>query len=166
MSLVQLVPTAGGSLLARWMRNPIFGRLTAFACKRSAAENPSSHFAETCCEGEGNKKFWAVIRPERTYTILLQGDPHSLALVKNKKVQQRYVNGIGTNVVVIPKHSDVTHEYLPTHPVALGFLSAALESLRNGGTRVQARSLPPKVGQRGHLAQYPPDLKKASRNAD
>src|SRR6266404_8293443 len=140
MSLVQLVPTAGGSLLAQWMRIPIFGRLAALASKPSAAENPYGRFAEKLWGKEGNSIFSSAICPERTYTILLEGDPHSLAAVNNQKVQQRYKNGIGTNVVVIPRSAGATHEYLPAHPAALAFLSAALESLRKGATLVQAHT--------------------------
>src|SRR6266446_6377799 len=159
MSLVQLAPTAGGSLLARWMRYPVFELLASLASKPSAAENPYGPFAEKLWAGEGNKKFSALIHPERTYTILLEGDPHSLATVKNQKVQQRYKNGIGTNVVVIPKSAGVTHEYLPTHPEALAFLSAALESLRNWASLVQAPAFKSTVAQQDHLAEYPPARK-------
>ena len=154
MSLVQLVPTAGGSLLAQWMRIPIFGRLAALASKPSAAENPYGRFAEKLWGKEGNSIFSSAICPERTYTILLEGDPHSLAAVNNQKVQQRYKNGIGTNVVVIPRSAGATHEYLPAHPAALAFLSAALESLRKGATLVQAHTSGSTLAQGADLVEY------------
>ena len=165
MSLVQLVPTAGGSLLARWMRYPIFGMLASLASKPSAAENPYGQFAEKLWGGEGNKKFSEVIDPERTYSILLEGDPHSLATVKNLKVHQRYKNGIGTNVVVIPKSAGVTHEYLPTHPKALAFLNATLELLRNKESLVQAPA-PRALAQRDHLTEYPQARRLGAVNPD
>jgi len=166
MSLVQLVPTAGGSLLARWMRYPIFGMLASLASKPSAAENPYGQFAEKLWGGEGNKKFSEVIDPERTYSILLERDPHSLATVKNLKVQQRYNNGIGTNVVVIPKSAGVTHEYLPTHPKALAILNSTLESLRIKESLVQAVTSEPALPKRNHLAEYPPVQRPAAVHAD
>ena len=165
MSLVQLVPTAGGSLLARWMRYPIFGMLASLASKPSAAENPYGQFAEKLWGGEGNKKFSEVIDPERTYSILLERDPHSLATVKNLKVQQRYKNGIGTNVVVIPKSAGVTHEYLPTHPKALAFLNATLVLLRNKESLVPVPASGA-LAQRDHLREYPQARRPGAVNPD
>ena len=44
----------------------IIGSLAALASKPSAAQNPFGRFARTIWEGEGNRKFHEVIRPERT----------------------------------------------------------------------------------------------------
>jgi hypothetical protein len=60
-------------------------------------------------------------------TILVEGDSHSLARVKNKKVQRRYKNGIGQNVIIIPRARGVVHDYFPTEPAALEYLKRALE---------------------------------------
>jgi len=127
LSLVQLVPSAGGSYRARRMRNPISAALVSLASNPSVALNPYGRFAEKVWEGKGNQKFYEVIKPERVHTILVEGDSHSLAKAKNEKVHQRYQNGIGPNVVVIPKSTGVSHEYFPTHPVGLAYLKTILE---------------------------------------
>jgi hypothetical protein len=126
-SLIQLVPTAGGSSLARGMKNPITAWVVSLFSKPAYAENPYGGFAEQLWAGAGNRKFYEVINPERMHTILLEGDPHSLAGIANKKMHERYENGIGLNLVVIPKSTGVTHDYLPTNPVALGYLRKLLE---------------------------------------
>src|SRR6266540_4498014 len=126
-SLIQLVPTAGGSFFARGMRNPVAASLVSMASKPSVAENPYGSFAEEIWEGEGNRRFYEVINPSRMQTILLEGDAHSVARIEDKEVQKRYHNGIGSNVVVIPKSLGVTHEYFPSHPVVLACLRKMLE---------------------------------------
>jgi hypothetical protein len=130
-SLIQLVPTAGGSFLARGMKNPFAAWLVSLASKAAHAENPYGGFAEQLWAGAENQKFYEVINPERMHTLLLEGDPHSLAGIANKEIHERYDNGIGLNVVVIPKSSGVTHGYLPTNPVALGYLRKLLEPPRD-----------------------------------
>ena len=142
MSLIQLGPTAGGSLLARWIETPVFGPLAAWASKPSAAENPYGRLAVKLWDGEGNRKFYEVIRPERMHTILLEADPHSLAAVQNQEVQRRYKNGVGTNVVVIPKSAGVTHDYFPTHPVGLEYLRRALQRTAEYADTFQNRTAP------------------------
>jgi hypothetical protein len=91
-SLIQLAPTAGGSRLARAMQVPLLASLVRLASNPSAAEDPYGSFAKKIWEGEGNEKFYAVINPRRMQTILVEGDSHSLARVRNKKVQRRYKN--------------------------------------------------------------------------
>jgi hypothetical protein len=130
-SLIQLVPTAGGSFMARTLRFPIAAFLVSLASATSTAENPYGSFAEKIWDGAGNKKFYEVINPLRMHTILVEGDSHSLAGVKNKNVQRRYKNGIGPNVVVIPKSTGVTHDYFPTQPAALAYLRTILELPHN-----------------------------------
>jgi hypothetical protein len=130
-SLIQLVPTAGGSFLARGMKNPVAAWLVSLASQPAHAENPYGGFAEQLWAGANNQKFYEVIHPGRMHTILLEGDPHSLAGIANKEIHERYDNGIGLNVVVIPKSSGVTHDYLPTNPVALGYLRKLLEPSRD-----------------------------------
>ena len=126
-SLIQLAPTAGGSRLARAMQVPLLASLVRLASNPSAAEDPYGSFAKQIWEGEGNEKFYAVINPRRMQTILVEGDSHSLARVRNKKVQRRYKNGIGENVITIPKGAGVDHDYFPTEPAALEYLRKALE---------------------------------------
>jgi hypothetical protein len=137
VSLIQLVPTAGGSFLARGMKNPVTAWVVSLASKPTHAENPYGGFAEQLWAGAGNQKFYEVINPGRMHTILLEGDQHSLARVADKNVRERYENGIGQNVVVIPKSTGVTHDYLPTNPVALGYLRKLLELPRDDEGRNQ-----------------------------
>jgi hypothetical protein len=126
-AIVQMVPTAGGSFRARHMGNPVTATLVALASKFSVAENPYGGLAEKLWDGEGNRKFYDVIDARRMRTLLVEDDPHSLANVADEEVRRRYRNGIGPNVVTIPKRSGVTHENFPTHPVALGYLRTILE---------------------------------------
>ena len=127
VSLIQLVPTAGGSRLARTMRPPLNAWLVSIFSQFSRAENPYGKFAEQLWAGAGNQKFNAVIRPERVHTILLADDEHSLAQAADKMVRERYENGIGDNVLVIPKTAGLSHGYFPTNPVALWYLRQLLE---------------------------------------
>jgi hypothetical protein len=128
-SLIQLVPTAGGSFLARGMGNFFAASLVSLASKSSAAENPYGHLAEELWDGEGNRKFYQIIDPKRTYTLLVEADSHSLAAVPDAGVRQRYQNGIGSNVIVIPKELGVTHENFPTHPVGLEYVRKILGTI-------------------------------------
>ncbi len=125
-SLIQLVPTSGGSFLARGMG--IASGLVALASKPSAASYPFGKFAKELWEGEGNRKFFEVIEPERMWSILLEGDSHSLAKIRDKEVRKRYQNGIGTNVTMISKATGVTHDYFPNHPVVIAHLKEILTS--------------------------------------
>ncbi|MCW5553784.1 MAG: hypothetical protein KIS67_16700 [Verrucomicrobiae bacterium] len=127
--LIQLVPTAGGSRRALGMGIPFIGTLAGLASKPSAAQNPFGRFARSIWEGGGNRKFYEVIPPARMYSVRVEGDSHSLAGLKFATIQRRYWNGIGRNVVTIPKSTGVTHEYFPTHPVALSYLREIMESL-------------------------------------
>jgi hypothetical protein len=126
-SLIQLAPTAGGSHLAWAMQVRLLALLVGLVSNPSVAEDPYGSFAKEIWEGEGNEKFYAVINPSRMQTILVEGDSHSLARVRNQKIQRRYKNGIGQNVVTIPKGSGVDHDYFPTEPAALEYLKKALE---------------------------------------
>jgi hypothetical protein len=127
VSLVQLVPSAGGSYLARGMKYPGVAALVSLASNPSVASNPYGSFARRVWEGNGNREFYEVIQSERLHTILVEGDSHSLARVKDEQVRRRYQNGIGPNVAVIPKSTGVSHEYFPTHPVGLAYLKTILE---------------------------------------
>ena len=129
VSLVQLVPTAGGSFLARSLNNPLAVFLVSLASKPSYAERPYGRFAEEIWGAAGSEKFYAAIRPERMHTILIEADEHSLAGIKDQKVQARYHSGLGPNVVVIATSLGVTHDYFPTHPVGLAYLRRALEAI-------------------------------------
>jgi len=136
-AIVQLVPTAGGSFLARHMGYPIAGALVALASKFSVAENPYGDLAEELWDGEGNRRFYQAIDARKMRTLLVEDDFYSLARVSNAEVKRRYQNGIGPNVVTIPKGYGVTHENFPTHPVALDYLRTILEPA--AGERAEAR---------------------------
>lgn len=148
VSLVQLVPTAGGSYLARTMRHPLTAWLVSLASKPSAAENPYGRFARQIWAGEGNQKFYEAIAPQRIHTLVLEGDSHSLAGVKNEDVQQRYKNGLGPNVVVIPASAGVTHEYFPTEPAALQYVRKLLELLTDNAISGREQAAGPTQGHR------------------
>ena len=136
-TIVQMVPTAGGSFLARHMGNPFTSALVALASKFSVAENPYGDLAEELWDGEGNRRFYEAIDAQKMRTLLVEDDPHSLARSTDEELRRRYRNGIGTNVVTIPKRSGVTHENFPTHPVALRHLRTILEPAT--GERVDTR---------------------------
>jgi hypothetical protein len=128
VSLIQLVPTAGGSHLARSLQNPIAAFLVSLASMPSTAQNPYGSMAKELWGPKGSRKFNAAISPNRVHTLLVDADSQSLAKVRNKDVQERYRNGIGSNVVMIPKESGVTHENFPNHPIALQYLQKTIES--------------------------------------
>jgi len=127
VTLIQLVPTAGGSFVARGMGFPVVASLVFPFSKPSVAENPYGSLAKKLWDGEGNRKFYEAINPARMRTILLEGDPNSLADVKDEEVHRRYESGIGTNVIIIPKSLGVTHEYFPTNSIGLEYLRKLLE---------------------------------------
>jgi hypothetical protein len=128
VSLIQLVPTAGGSHLARGLKNPVAAFLVSLASMPSTAQNPYGSMAKELWGIKGSRKFDAAINPDRVQTFLVDDDSHSLADTRNKDVQERYRSGIGSNVVMIPQESGVTHENFPNHPVALYYLQKTLES--------------------------------------
>ena len=121
-SLIQLVPLAGGSFYARGLKNPVTGWVVSLFSHQSQAVMPYGGFANRLWSGAGNRKFYESINPARVHTILVEGDPHSLARMANPTVHAHYLNGIGTNVVVIPKCPGVCHDYFPTEPAALAYL--------------------------------------------
>ena len=126
-SLVELAPTAGGSIMARYLRNPVNALLVAMASQFSRTQNPYGRLAKELWSDEGNRKFHEVIPPEKVYTFLVEDDRHSLAEANDEEVRKRYHNGIGTNVVTIPKSSGVTHENFPVHPEGINYLRSVLE---------------------------------------
>jgi hypothetical protein len=143
VSLIQLVPTAGGSFLARKMENPFTKSLVSIASKASAAENPFGKTAEELWGDLGTHIFHQRIDPRRMFTVLVPHDPHSLADIDDPVVRKRYENGIGRNVVVIPERLGVTHDNAPNHPAALDYLvilqsnladTRRVESILNSGT--------------------------------
>jgi len=125
-SLIQLVPTAGGSFLARKMGTPVLSSLAARVSKPSAAGNPYGSIAEELWDDAGTAKFSGVINPARMHTFLVEDDSHSLAQAENEELRRRYQNGIGTNVVVIPKAVGITHENFPAQPAAIQYLRKVL----------------------------------------
>ncbi len=129
VSLVQLVPTAGGSSLAWILRFPVPLLLVSLASKPSFAECPYGWFAEKIWGAAGSKIFYAAIPPERMRSIVIEADYHSVAQFRSPTIQARYRNGIGPNVVTIPKSAGVVHDFFPTHPVGLEYLRQALATL-------------------------------------
>jgi hypothetical protein len=125
-SLIQLVPTAGGSYFARGLKNPVTAWVVSVFSHQTHAVIPYGGFAEGLWAGAGNQKFYETINPGRVHSILVEGDPHSLAGMADLAVRARYHNGIGPNVVVIPKSTGVTHDYFPTQPAALAYLRKQL----------------------------------------
>ena len=147
VSLIQLVPTAGGSYLARSMGFPGLDALVSLASKPSAAVNPYGSLAKELWEGKGNRRFYEAINLNRMVSVILESDPHSLAGVRDENVPRRYKNGIGPNVIVIPKSAVVTHEYFPTEPAGLYYLRKALEWSRKKGDTVDQLSTSPRPTQ-------------------
>jgi len=126
--LIQLVPTAGGSYLARGLKNPVAAWFTDLASHPSAVENPYGRIAAELWGAAGNQKFHEAIPAGQVQSILIEEDPHSVARIQNAEIQRRYRNGIGDHAVVIPKSMGATHEYFPNEPFALGYLRKALEA--------------------------------------
>lgn len=141
LSLIQLVPTAGGSFLARKMENPLTKSLISIASKASAAENPFGKTAEELWGDSGTRTFHQRIDPRRMFTVLVPHDPHSLADINDPVVRRRYENGIGRNVLVIPERLGVTHDNAPNHPAALDYL-VMLQSNLADVRRVQTSKTP------------------------
>jgi hypothetical protein len=111
--------------------------------KPSAAVSPYGRLAKELWEDEGNRKFYAAINPRRTVTFLLEADTHSLEGFHNKKVRRRCKNGIGPNVVMIPKTAGVTHEYFPTERAGLDYLRMALERSQDRPKAVASQAADP-----------------------
>jgi len=126
--VIQLVPTAGGSYFARGMENRLAAFVISMASKPSAAANPYGALAKQVWEGEGNEKFYSVIDSSRMQTILVEGDANSVSRIQDEKVQRRYKNGIGENVIIVPKSAGVSHEYFPVEPAGLEYLRNVMES--------------------------------------
>ena len=118
VSLIQIVPTAGGSRLARTMKFGPSAFFTSIFSKPSAVANPYGRIAEELWGEAGSRKFHESINRARMHTILIEGDANSLANHRNEKVQRHYQNGIGTNVTMLPKSAGATHEFFPTEPAA------------------------------------------------
>jgi len=140
MTLIQLAPTAGGSHQARWMRTPLIGSLAGMASKPSAAENPYGRRAKRLWGGAGNRKFNEAIPPDRVFTVLLEKDSHSLAHSSSAHVRERYRNGIGSNVVVIPKAAGVPHDFLPTSRTALEYLAELMQRISTQAVALQEKN--------------------------
>ncbi|MDR3459159.1 MAG: hypothetical protein P4N60_17150 [Verrucomicrobiae bacterium] len=127
VSLIQLVPTAGGSYFARGLKNPVTAWVVSLFSHQTRAVIPYGGFAERLWAGAGNQKFYETINSGRVHSILVEGDPHSLAGIADRDVRARYANGLGPNIVVIRKSAGVTHDYFPTQPAALAYLRNQLE---------------------------------------
>jgi pimeloyl-ACP methyl ester carboxylesterase len=162
--LIQLAPTAGGSYFARGMENRLAAMVISAASKPSAAANPYGSFARQVWEGDGNEKFYSVINPNRMQTILVEGDANSVSRIKDEKIQLRYKNGIGENVILIPRSAGVTHEYFPVEPAGLEYLRKVMElpNMRaNAGKDRELTSPAPRIisarfsGNRQELVQLP-----------
>ncbi len=126
VSLIQVVPTAAGSYLARGLKNPLAAWFTGLASKPSAVENPYGRIAAELWGAAGNRKFCERIPAGQVQSILIQEDPHSVDRIQNAEIRRRYRNGIGDRVMVIPKSRGATHEYFPNEPFARGYLRKAV----------------------------------------
>jgi len=140
--LIQIAPTAAGSFFARGMENRVAAFVISTASKPSAAANPYGDFAKRVWEGPGNEKFYSVIDPKRMLTIVVEGDPNSVSRIQDEKIQRRYKNGIGENVIMVPRSAGVSHAYFVVEPAGLECLRKVMESpnMRVDG----AKSPPPK----------------------
>jgi hypothetical protein len=126
-TLIQLVPIAGGSHLARGIKNPLTAWVVSLFSHPTHAVDPYGNFAAHLWAGAGNQKFYDTINPSRMHSIVVEGDPHSVAGMADPAIRAHYCNGIGQNVIVIPKSPDVNHDYFPTQPAALAYLQKLLE---------------------------------------
>jgi hypothetical protein len=66
-------------------------------------------------------------RIKSVHTIIVEGDPNSVENLGDEGVRQRYRNGIGNNVEVIPQSSGVTHGSLPNSSIGLDSLDRVLK---------------------------------------
>lgn len=126
--LIQITPTAGGSFFARGMENRVAAFVISTASKPSAAANPYGDFAKHVWEGQGNAKFYSVIDSKRMLTIMVEGDPNSVSRIPDEKIQRRYKNGIGENVIIVPRSAGISHAYFVVEPAGLECLRKAMES--------------------------------------
>lgn len=126
--VIQLVPTAGGSFFARGMQNRVAAFVISMASKPAAAANPYGEIVKQVWDGEGNEKFYSIINPRRMQTIVVEDDANSVSRIHDKNVQRRYKNGIGENVIVVPRSAGVSHEYFPVEPGGLEYLRKVMES--------------------------------------
>lgn len=150
--IVQLVPTVAGSFLARGMGGYVAASLVALASNPSAAENPYGSLAEELWGSEGNRKFYDAIDARRLHTVLVEDDPHSVLRLADREIQQRYQNGLGPNVVIIPKRVGATHENIPTHPATLAHLRRMLGPGAGDRAGVERMEAPP-VGKPAVVAE-------------
>lgn len=143
-SLIQLVPIAGGSYLAREIKNPVIAWAVSLFSHPSHAVDPYGGFADHLWAGPDNQKFFAAINPARMHSIVVEGDPHSLAGMADPVICAHYHNGIGPNVVLIPKSTGINHDYFPTQPAALEYLRKLLgppaDNAGHGKVQIAAQS--------------------------
>jgi pimeloyl-ACP methyl ester carboxylesterase len=126
--LIQIAPPAGGSFFARAMENRLASFVISMASKPAAAANPYGAFAKHVWEGQGNEKFYTVIDSKRMLTFAVEGDPNSVSRIQDEKIQRRYKNGVGDNVIIVPKSAGISHEYFPVEPAGLEYLRKVMES--------------------------------------
>ena len=124
---MQLVPTAGGSFGARWMDNRLLAFLVSLASKPSVAENPYGPLATALWGGEGDRKFYRAIDPACVYSIVLEGDEHSLSRINDPLIRERYVKALGSNVIVLPELPGLTHGEFVSHPIVIERVRQLLE---------------------------------------
>ena len=134
VSLIQLVPTAAGSYFAWIMRWPVSDWIISAVSAPSAVENPYGRISKRLWGDAANQKFYAIIPRKRVTSILIEGDSNSVERLRSKEIHRRYKNGVGGNVVVIPKDRGATHEYFPSEPFALGYLRKVIEE--NAATQI------------------------------
>jgi len=110
------------------MINPVADFVISTASKPAAAANPYGTFAQHAWEGRGNEKFYSVIDSKRMLTIVVEGDPNSVSRIQDEKIQRRYKNGIGENVIFVPRSAGVSHAYFVVEPAGLECLRKVMES--------------------------------------
>jgi hypothetical protein len=138
--VIQLVPTAAGSFLARRMKYHWAGALVSFLSNVGAAQNPYGRITRELWGPEGTRKYNQRIKS--TKSILLEDDRHSLANIDDAQIRQMYSDGIGDVVAVVPKSAGVPHDYFTTSPIGLSYLRQILEPIliAKGNFRKEATS--------------------------
>lgn len=126
-SLIQIVPTAGGSALARPMRIPLLAWAVARASEAGRAENPYGPLSEHLWGCESQRIFSSAIDSNRVCSLILEKDAHSFANATNVRLRQHFLNGAGPRFEVIPKSSGLKHGYFPTQPAALPYVKKYLD---------------------------------------
>ncbi len=138
--IIQLVPTSGGSFMARMLKSHWASFLVSMASNVSAAQNPYGRISREVWGQEGTKKFNE--RVKSVESILVEGDPHCLANISDPRIRQMYTNGISHGeVFIIPRSTGANHDNFPTNPVVLQFLKGVLAPEKTVSKVASAKNL-------------------------